>query len=179
MHLKKLGAKISLALLIGVLPGVFVFAADPTVTLRFSGSYVPFTCAIVGNADQTIELPRISAQALGSAGQTAGATAFNIPVLCESGVQKVKAYFENGPIDPVTGNLEVQDQSGGNKRSVQIQLLNGDGTPIRVGDRSTIVDIPVNTTEIIQLPYYAQYYAKGQVAAGKIETYVTYVIEMP
>lgn len=155
--------------------------AAPAVMINFSGTYVPNSCVVVGNADQTVALPVVSAAALGTAGATAGSTPFHIPVQCDNGVAAVRAYFEAGPTaDKSTGNLVLQSVSGASGAAgVQIQLLNADGSVIKVGDKSTIKSVAVGASGRADLPYIARYYATGAAGAGAVSTYVTYTLEMP
>jgi major type 1 subunit fimbrin (pilin) len=155
-------------------------AGTQTVEIRFKGNYRVPSCKIVGGADQVVALPTISTTTLAQAGQTAGSTLFHFEVECESDVPSAIAYFQSGPtVDAETGNLIPQTDAGQTSAThVQIQLLNGDGSPIRVGDRSTIKPVPVKPGATVQLPYIAQYYATGRTTQGPISTYVTYTVEM-
>ncbi|WP_052165805.1 fimbrial protein [Cupriavidus sp. WS] len=162
-------------------PAAFA-AGSPTVTLNFTGTYHAVSCTVAAGAtDQTVTLPTISTRVLTAAGETAGATGFHIPVQCDSGVDSVIAYFQSGPTtDPGTGNLQVQDQAGLQSATrVQVQLTNGDGSPIKVGDRSTVSPVPVEGRTNLQIPFFARYFATGQTGAGVVQTYVTYILQMP
>lgn len=153
---------------------------SPTVTIKFKGSYNPVTCTVVeGNENKTVHLPTISTSSLANAGETAGATGFDISVLCDGYAGNVLAYFENGPTTNENGNLDVEDPSDGQSASgVQVQLLNGDGSPIKVGDISTMKTVSVEASTPTPIPFFAHYYATGKSGAGKVRTYVTFVIQM-
>lgn len=115
----------------------------------------------------------------GECGETAGATGFDISVLCDGYAGNVLAYFENGPTTNENGNLDVEDPSDGQSASgVQVQLLNGDGSPIKVGDISTMKTVSVEASTPTPIPFFARYYATGKSGAGKVRTYVTFVIQM-
>ncbi|WP_454727573.1 MULTISPECIES: fimbrial protein [Cupriavidus] len=182
-HLARRGwrAALAAAVLAWAAPAALA-AGAPTVTLNFSGTYHAVSCTVAaGAAEQSVTLPTISAHVLSAPGETAGATAFSIPVQCDSGVDSVIAYFQSGPTtDPATGNLQVQDQAGMQSATrVQVQLTNGDGSPIKVGDRSTVRPVPVEGRANVQIPFFARYFATGQAGAGTVQTYVTYLIQMP
>ncbi|MGV2293075.1 fimbrial protein [Trinickia sp. YCB016] len=156
-------------------------ATSPTVQINFTGNYVAASCTMVGDGDQLVNLPTISTRSLNAAGQTAGSTVFQVPVQCDSGVPYVRVYFESGPTtDSTTGNLNLTSVTGGaSAGNVQIQLLNIDGTTIKVGDRTTMRILPVTSTAQMPIPFIARYYATGATTAGVVQTYVTYVVEMP
>ncbi|WP_082717463.1 MULTISPECIES: fimbrial protein [Burkholderia] len=153
---------------------------SPTVTIKFNGRYNPVACTVVdGNENKTVTLPTISTSALTNAGQTAGATAFDISVLCDGYAGNVVTFFENGPTTSENGNLDVEDPSDGQSATgVQIQLVNGDGSPIKVGDVSTMKGVSVQASTPTPIPFFARYYATGKTGAGKVRTYVTFVIQM-
>lgn len=165
-------------------------ASTPTVTINFTGKYVLYSCGITGGADQTVTLPTVSDKALNTPGNTAGSTPFHITVNCDgedpstpgSGVKGVRAFFESGPtVDSGTGNLINQPAPGGAAAGgVQIQLLNEDNSVIKIGDGATMPFKAVGAAGgDVRLNYVARYYAAGTVTPGTVQTYVTYILEMP
>lgn len=161
--------------------GVAWGAGNPTVTVKFQGSYNSVTCTIVGGQEkQTIRLPRISTSSLASAGQTAGSTAFTIPLRCDGSIEAVRVYFERGATTNANGNLDVETPSDpASAQNVQVQLMNGDGSPIQVGNAATMQTVNVDASTTTQVPFGAQYYATGATRAGSVRTYATFVIQMP
>ncbi len=155
--------------------------SSPSVTLNFTGNYVMSTCRVVGTPDMTVTLPTVSTQSLSASGATAGDTVFTITVQCESGIANARVYFESGvATDPVSGHLNPQPVSGETSATnVQVRLANADGSPIKVGDRSTMQIVPVTSTNPMPINFIASYYATGKTAAGTVNTFVTYVIETP
>lgn len=156
-------------------------ANSAAVALNFTGTYLAPTCTVVGAADQTVSLPTVATQSLATAGQTAGATVFSIPIRCEGGVTAARMYFESGStVDTVTGNLKPQIVAGQNAASnVEVALQDMDGTPIRIGDRTTMRTWTVGATDPTVTSFVASYYATGGSTPGVVQTYVTYVIEVP
>ncbi|MET1531212.1 fimbrial protein [Burkholderia sola] len=156
-------------------------AGNPTVTVKFQGSYNSVTCTIVGGQEkQTIKLPRISTSSLASPGQTAGSTAFTIPLRCDGSIDAVRVYFQRGPTTNANGNLDVETPNDpASAQNVQVQLMNGDGSPIQVGNAATMQTVNVDASTTIQVPFGAQYYATGATRAGSVRTYATFVIQMP
>ncbi|WP_157634275.1 fimbrial protein [Burkholderia ubonensis] len=156
-------------------------AGNPTVTVKFQGSYNSVTCTIVnGLENQTVKLPRISTSSLTSPGQTAGSTAFTIPLRCDGSIQAVRVYFQRGATTNANGNLDVEDPTDpASAKGVQIQLLNGDGSPIQVGNAATMKTVDLDASTTTPVPFGAQYYATGATTAGKVRTYATFVIQMP
>ncbi|EHK67709.1 fimbrial protein [Achromobacter arsenitoxydans] len=155
-------------------------AASEAVNLRFIGRYVPLSCYI-REASIDVALPTVSTQSLSSPGDVAGSTRFDIPIECEGAPGQVRAYFEAGPTTDASGRLNPLDMSPAPTPSgVQIELLNGDGTVIRVGDRTSVK--VVNITEgvaTLNMPFYARYYGSGGATPGVVRTYVTYVLDIP
>ncbi|WP_242540395.1 fimbrial protein [Trinickia mobilis] len=175
------GFAITLAASVAILAGASAHAeASPSVELRFKGSYVAATCTVVGSANISVTLPTVNTRSLATSGNTAGATVFTIPVQCDGGLSRVRAYFQSGATtDANTGNLIVQSVAGETSASnVQVALKNMDGTAIKVGDRSTMKTVPItsaNTT--IPMNFIASYYSTGAATAGAVQTFVTYVLE--
>jgi major type 1 subunit fimbrin (pilin) len=62
---------------------------------------------------------------------------------------------------------------------VQVSLKNADGSQIKVGDRNTMKTISVSSTDTIPINFIASYRASGATTPGVVQTFVTYVIEMP
>jgi len=154
-------------------------AATDDVRITFSGRYVPSSCH-VQNASIDVFLPTVSTQSLAALGDVAGATRFDIPIECEGAPGMVRAYFEAGPTVDASGRLRLLDMSpAATPREVQVELLNADGTVIRVGDKTSVT--PVATTGaggIQNLTYFARYYATGSATPGRVETYVTYTLDI-
>ncbi|WP_322015171.1 fimbrial protein [Paraburkholderia sp. J12] len=155
--------------------------SSPTVTIHFTGTYIADTCTVVSSPDMTVTLPTISTQSLTTAGMTAGATVFTVSMQCDSDVTGALVYFESGSTtDPATGYLVPQAVGGTTSATnVEVMLENGDGSPIKVGDRNTMKVIPVTSTGPTPANFIAKYYATGRTTPGMVNTYVTYVIQMP
>ncbi|NML34741.1 type 1 fimbrial protein [Paraburkholderia sp. G-4-1-8] len=155
--------------------------SSPSVTLNFTGTYVATTCPLVSSPDMTVTLPTISTQSLSTAGAVAGATVFTITMQCASGVTGARVYFESGAsTDATTGHLNPQNTGDATSATnVQVMLANADGSPIKVGDRSTMKIIPITSTDPTPANFIASYYATGRATAGSVSTFVTYVVEMP
>ncbi|MFM0068981.1 fimbrial protein [Paraburkholderia aspalathi] len=150
----------------------------PGVAVKFTGTYMGQSCTIVGAADQSVSLPTISTQSLDSAGRTAGEQAFDIVVQCDPGVREVRAYFESPLVDSQEGTLRL-DGSPGEAKQVEVQLANSDFTRIRIGERGTVQPVKVAASGPTSMRFYARYYATGHAGAGTVQTYATYVVDMP
>jgi len=177
---KRIALGVAAAVLAG--PGSVAWGvSNPTVTIKFQGSYHSVTCTVAGgNENQTVKLPRISTASLSSPGRTAGATAFSIALRCDSSVDAVRIYFQRGVTTNANGNLDVEDvNSATSAKGVQVQLLNGDGSPIQVGNAATMRSVRVDAATTTAVPFGAQYYATAATRAGKVRTYATFVIQMP
>lgn len=169
-------------------------AYDGTIT--FTGRITSNTCTISGNGggtDFTVALPPVSASTLGTAGNIAGRTPFNIQLTgCTPDTGDVAVYFEPGAtVDLATGRLTntavTTPAAEGTEAvtaatNVQIGVLNADLTNIAVGSafasqNSQQVAI-TGGTAVMQ--YYAQYVATGGAATlGVFTSALTYSVVYP
>lgn len=159
------------------------FAVDGTITIN--GKITDTTCTISvdgGSNDATVTLPTVSASALNAAGQTAGATPFNISLSNCTGsiLNMASTYFEPGTyVDSETGRLNIDTTAAGAANNVQVELLNADmnaivaGASVTNGQNDVPVDISAGSGT---LNYYAQYYATGVSTAGTVTTQVDYTM---
>lgn len=155
-------------------------AADGTITIN--GEITDTTCNISvngGAADATVVLPTVSASSLAAAGETAGATPFNIALSGCTGTALGTAttWFESGlNVDSTSGRLN----NTGTATEVQVQLLNSGMAAIMAGGPQGgggQNDIPVDiSTGDGTLNYYAQYYATAPSTAGTVVTSVEYTL---
>lgn len=169
-------------------------AYDGTIT--FTGRITSNTCTISGNGggtDFTVALPPVSASTLGTAGNIAGRTPFNIQLTgCTPDTGDVAVYFEPGAtVDLATGRLTntavTTPATEGTEAvtaatNVQIGVLNADLTNIAVGSafasqNSQQVAITGGTAA---MQYYAQYVATGGAATlGVFTSALTYSVVYP
>lgn len=167
----------------GVLAAAQVaLASDGTIT--FKGEVTANTCYIDINGtgpNAEILLPAISANALPSAGSTAGWTGFDINLIDCAGTPlatHAAAQFEAGAdVDPMTGKLKNVDTSSTGAANVQVALRHINGQDINIGqgpnqsEAFPIVDYGAT------LRYEAGYYASATgVMPGLVEANVTYTI---
>jgi len=156
-------------------------AAEGTIT--FTGNVISSTCKINGDqANVSVALPHVGANALGSAGATAGRTPFSLALTdCASGDEnptKVSVVFESGAnVDQTTGRLTLDEGTAEAPaaKNVQISILNDKQQPIKVGAEgdqgSQVVDIVDGTA---QLNYFAEYHATDKAEAGAANSKVQY-----
>lgn len=150
----------------------FADGTRPSVALNFTGKYVAQTCRHAGATRQGVKLPTIPTAALGKAGDTAGATVFTIDLVCEGGQEPLAVSFAS--YSQIDGRLK----SSGTAQNVQVQLLKADGTPIVVGNESTLPIFPMSSTGLMSLPLVARYYATGATTAGTVVAGTWYFIEV-
>jgi len=155
------------------------YASDGTINI--TGSIVGTTCTVTGNdtgSNVKVQLPTIAASNLAAANQVSGTTPFSIGLSgCKNGAANatgaVKAYFETGPnVDLATGRLKVTGT--GTATNVQLELLNDNGSSIKIGDSSTITGTTFDTEGKATLNYRVQYHATGVVVGGSANSSVTY-----
>ncbi|SAK74227.1 fimbrial protein [Caballeronia ptereochthonis] len=174
------------ALVAGVLGLAAGGAYADAGTIQFNGELVAGTCDINvnggGSADGTVALPKVQTKDLtGATGKiTAGDTSYKVELKnCTpvSGYSKASVFYQAGAtVDPVDGRLIVQP---GGAENVKIELLNQDGTQIKVGYASDIQNSkPVDISSGDATLYYiARYYATGKTTAGVANSSVVYSID--
>jgi len=174
---------LAIALLFSAAGAPFACAADGTI--NFYGELTSQTCTILVNGVATpavaaVTLPTVSTASLTSAGQTSGATGFNIELAnCTWHNKTAAAFFESGStVDPFNGNLK--NTSLGGATNVELQLLDGaNGSAIMAGNTNQITNTTrydFGATGSATMPYAVQYYATGVTTGGPVVSSVTYSI---
>jgi major type 1 subunit fimbrin (pilin) len=174
-----------LAVLLAAAATQSAFASDGTI--NFAGELVDSTCTVtvngvVGPAAALVQLPKVSAAQLKTAGTVAGQTGFNITLsACTGTSTKAAAFFESGGgVNPLTSNLFNSDLTAGGAKNVELQLVDAsNGKVIKAGDFSQVA----NTFKVTKdaagstiLPYAVQYISTGIASAGLVKSAVTYSI---
>lgn len=173
----------ALAIVISSVFTASALAADGTITIN--GQITDTTCTIAvdgGSNDATVTLPTVSSSTLSAAGETAGATPFNISLSNCSGtsLNTASTYFEPGAyVDSETGRLNIDSTATDAATNVQVELLNAErnaivaGASVANGQKDIPVDISSGSGI---LNYFAQYYATGASTAGSVTTQVDYTM---
>jgi major type 1 subunit fimbrin (pilin) len=61
-----------------------------------------------------------------------------------------------------------------------VELLNESGSVIRVGDKESVTPVEADGSGTpVNLVYYARYYGTGGARPGVVNTYVSYVLDIP
>ncbi|WLW62215.1 fimbrial protein [Achromobacter aegrifaciens] len=168
---------LSAIMIAGMATGTHTAFASNTIT--FDGSVTAQTCTINssnGTNNFTVTLPPVSANALSTAGQTAGDTAFTILLTgCTPDSGNVRTHFEAGGTVNPNGRLTNQT---GNAKNVEIQLLNSDASVIKAGDAVASQNSKQASLNAgsASLSYVARYFATGAATAGTLNTVVNYSI---
>lgn len=135
------------------------------------GTVTSISCT-VSNPAITVNLPAVAAQSLSSAGKTAGATRFSIPLNCASGASVYVTLTDQTAPTNTTSLLTLKPAStAGN---VKLQILRSGGTAVNYGPESAaagtanqwLVGPSSSTTGI---PLSVQYYATGAATAGTVQ----------
>ncbi|WP_333680240.1 fimbrial protein [Dyella sp.] len=180
--MKKIVLSAALATVFGAaaLFSTSVAAADGTITI--TGKVVANTCAFSvngGGASNTVQLPVVFTNALGTAGAVAGNTPFTIKVSgCDPNLTSVQEQFggsnilADGNLKNIASATSPQTVAG----NVEVQLLSGTGAVINLNN---ITNSPVGTlaSGSATLSYQAQYYASAAASAGQVSTTVTYTTQ--
>jgi len=169
---------ISSLLAVAALAPVASFAADGTI--NFTGTVTDQTCTITGDngTNYTVNLPKVGASSLASAGNKAGATPFSIKLSnCSTSATGARANFEIGAnVDTSSGYLKNTSTGSTAATNVQIGLAAQDGTEIKLNATQPTTFFPI-TNKAANLTYLAQYVANGGAAgAGAVTTNVQYTI---
>ena len=162
--MKTVSARASILVALLAVPVPAAFAANDG-SIDITGRIVTTTCEVEGKppgqgaASKLVELDAISAASLATAGQTAGDRGFDIKIGgnddCTDGASaKVRFDPASPALDRATGRLNV-DPVAGAATNVQIEITNGDGTPINLyTDDSKAVTISGHSATI---PLIARY----------------------
>lgn len=150
-------------------------------TVNFSGALLSKSCSSTVNGAigiPTVELPRLSVEALSAKGETAGRTGIEIGWTCPANaiLGSVLVYFEGGSsIDVQTKNIL---NVGGTATGVQLQLLDVESKKIEIGSLSQTVakrSLETRGTGVfLTQQYFVQYYASAKVTPGTVVGSVTY-----
>ncbi|QBF25958.1 type 1 fimbrial protein [Pseudomonas tructae] len=174
-----LGFALSLPLLASM--SLTAQAADGQI--EFTGSISGTTCTINGGAggqNFTVAMAPAHVSQLAAAGHVAERQPFNIQLTnCTPGTGNVDISFLNGPsVDLWAGRLNVD---AGGAQNVQIQLLNANALPIRIGaptGSQNTIPVPL-VAGAATLNYYSEYYATGVATPGAANTRVQYLVNLP
>jgi major type 1 subunit fimbrin (pilin) len=158
-----------------LLPSISAYAADGTIT--FEGEIVAATCvATATSASATIQLPKVSVNALKTAGNTAGAQPFHIDLEhCGANVTNtIGAIFTAAQL--FQGNSVANTATNGAKH-VGIAIFKENGTQVNLGQASVTGQAPdfqhINA-EKASLNYVAKYIADGAATEGPVHSQVTF-----
>lgn len=175
---------IAAGLLVSALATASAARAANDGTIDISGTITSATCQVegqqpgTGGVAKSVPLDTISAGALAQVGQTYGDKGFSIQVggnaECANDT-KVKVRFDpaSPAIDRLSGRLNV-DAGSAAAAGVQIQIANGDGTPINVfTEDSKSVVVADNRA---QIDLIARYYRSGDVTPGAANSRVGFQI---
>jgi len=146
----------------------------------FAGGGIQFTfgTCVVKDSAIAVDLPTLSITSLPNAGATAGATGFNLSVICESGV--TVGYQIDGTTAPGTaasnGVLAIAGGAG-QAAGVGIQIQDSAKAPVPLG---SLVNSQLTSTfdgQLIQVPLTAYYYRTGTpVTAGAVKATATFTM---
>jgi len=148
-----------------------------TFMLANNVKFVQPTCTVT-TTSIAVTLPTVSNTALSAAGQTAGATAFNIGLTCSAAAagQDVAIQFDaNKQPANTTGVITLNTSSSA--KNVGVQLTDNSFQPVNFGTPA-----PAGTTITggNNLTYYARYYALSTgVSAGSVSATATFTISYP
>ncbi|AOY02230.1 hypothetical protein BJP62_05935 [Jeongeupia sp. USM3] len=176
----------NLAVVAAAISAGFAISAAPVQaggSIAVVGAVNSSTCVVDGAAaGQAVVLPSVGVSALPNLADTAGDTPFSISMTdCAVDAGKthlVHAFFEAGPRTNSEGRL-TPDRDTGGADGVEIEVLNEDRTPVRLGwdDASqNSQKVVVNADGSIQMQYVARYYRSGELRPGELDASVQYSI---
>ncbi|KVP89330.1 hypothetical protein WJ96_20235 [Burkholderia ubonensis] len=163
---------------LGLVVAPAAFAADEQQgRVTFNGELTADTCTIDATSlDQTVQLPKVSTNKLAAKGDAYGSKPFDIKVTnCPATVKKIAAHFEVVNMHPETRTLTNLEPEATAAKNVTVQLLNADGSVVKVGDEGKYFDVS-DSTHDATMTYAGQYYALGATTAGKVTTFTRFTL---
>ncbi|RBJ79112.1 type 1 fimbrial protein [Pseudomonas sp. MWU12-2534b] len=152
------------------------FAHD--VVLDFTGKVTQATCKIEGAAEggqltKLVALSDVSTNALSKAGDVAGLKVVTINLGgCTGSKVEAKFNYLAGAIDINTGAIKNSLSTADNGADVQVQLLDSEYQPIKLGAENTPVAVTQVGEEAV-VGFYAQYLAAtGPATAGDFKSQI-------
>lgn len=150
-------------------------AADGTIT--FNGRVLAKSCVIQNSGSIDVDLPWVYTTALANAGDTTGDTDFSISISgCDTALTSAQAFFSGTSINDSTNRLTLD---AGGASGVEIELLNGNGDPVLLGQSSAALQesqvFPM-TNGGATLEYTARYVATGSVSPGAANSSVQFTM---
>ncbi|WMI97536.1 fimbrial protein [Pseudomonas chlororaphis subsp. aurantiaca] len=165
--------RVAVALFLGVTVSGTASAFDGTI--NFTGNISDAACT-VGSSVPTVRLGHVAASALGSVGDRAGSTRFEVKLTtCPTTLTKAAIKFD-GPSDSNNTELLALTTEAGVAKGVAIGFFENDGaTKIPVGEESTLQDINPTTHEAT-LVFFAKYQRTAPLVEGKANASTTFTI---
>jgi type 1 fimbria pilin len=130
-------------------------------------------CSVdTGSQNLTVALPTTFSNALATVGATAGKTAFNINLTCQSGAL---ASISMTTATPAVATGVIAPKIGaGYANNVGVQLLDGNSVPVTFNSPRSLGATPQGT---LSIPYYAQYYVTATpTSAGLVSGTATFTM---
>ncbi|WP_313623410.1 fimbrial protein [Achromobacter sp.] len=152
-----------------------------TGKVNFNGMLIAETCQVATDSqDQTVQLPVVSTQSLGTKGDTAGSTAFEIDVIeCPDTIDQVQAHFEMTNMEAANRTL-LNLATASAATNVTVQLLNADGSVVPAGSTGKAFDVTgTGATRGATMIYGGQYYSLGSPSAGAVQTFAEFTLAYP
>ena len=163
-------------------------------TINFAGQVNDVTCSVEGVAPGTgavvkdVNMGGVSAARLAKAGDRANLTGFSIRVgspgegACVNGRTVVVLFDPTSPlIDVASGRLHIDGYSDPddtvNAKNVQVEVTNGDGSPIHLYTEKSKGVVIVDNQALI--PLAAQMYATAAATEGAVKTRVGFTVINP
>ncbi|AIL31990.1 fimbrial protein [Basilea psittacipulmonis] len=173
------------AILAGLSAQVAFAANSGKVT--FNGKVVDTTCIIKSDDEnKVVSLPSVPSSELTTAGNTTGDTGFELIITgCSTGDSVTAGGIQwklDNNVDAATGTLINQASTSPKASNVNIQLVNEDGSAIKVGDANATASINYknldksSTSAETKIPFSARYYATGQATAGDVQAIANFSV---
>jgi major type 1 subunit fimbrin (pilin) len=163
--------------LVSVICGASVSAANAADgTIQFNGEIIDAACTVSpSSANQTVNLGQISDKAFTGAGDTAGATAFQIDLTsCPATVSSASVKFDGTPYQGDNSALELT-QGAGVATGVGIQIRNADNSVLPLFTQSQSTTLSQTGTNTLK--FNAAYVAKAAaVTAGPANATATFSV---
>jgi type 1 fimbria pilin len=126
----------------------------------------------VMNSNIVVQLPTAMVLDMKGVGGTTGATAFQIPLVCDSGVQV--AYELDGTAGSNAPGVLANQTGNGYATGVGVQVLQGK-TPVTLNALSGTYITTTSSSQSVNIPFTAQYYQTAATpTAGAVQATATF-----
>lgn len=164
---------------VGLGCGILNLSAQTLTVTASNGAVTGITCQVT-NPSIAVTLPSMSVQRLSSAGQTAGATGFTIPLNCANSGANVYVTLTDATNASNTSTL-LSLKGSATAGNVKLQILRSNGSAINYGPDSAVAGttnqwLVGSSSSTSSIPLTVQYYSTGIATPGTVQAAATFTL---